>query len=116
MYRFKDSNIDAYGDTDNVIHFKFGDARKHYNFTKDFQAKYPEFCKEYARYWEGKDSVFKDVFDLVHYIERFEIPVRLYSNYYDQEFKDTKAVLEWLGMEYPGQNYRALQNNLEENK
>lgn len=100
-YRFKsNSNIDAYGNTDNVIHFKFGDCRKHYHFTDEFVKKYPEFSREFESYWIGQDSVFDSPFDVVGYIERFELPVRLYSNYYDEEFEDIDAVREWLMYEH----------------
>lgn len=100
-YRFKkNSDIDAYGDSQNVIHFKFGDARKQYNFTNEFIDKYSGFCKEYINYWNAQESVFKNPFDIVRYIEKHELPVRLYSNYYDEEFEDIGAVLEWLAYEY----------------
>lgn len=102
-YRFKEnSDIDAYGDTQNVIHFKFGDARKQYNFTKAFQAEHPEFCKEYANYFMNSKSIFTDPLAIVNYIEHYKLPVRLYSNYYDEEFADTKAAKEWLLEQYMG--------------
>lgn len=103
-YRYKDSNIDAYGDSENVIHFKFGDARKSYNFTKKFQAEYPNFCKEYEKYFMNEKSLFSDVLALVNYIEMFNIPVKLYSNYVDKEFADAKACKEWICNEYQGQS------------
>jgi len=100
-YRFKkNSTIDAYGDTESVIHFKFGDARKNYFFTKDFQTKHPNFCKEYARYFSGEKSLFKDPLTIVNYIETFNLPVKLYSNMYDEEFEDIKACKEWISEEY----------------
>lgn len=104
-YRFKtNSDIDAYGDTQNVIHFKFGDCRKQYHFTDKFRDEYPGFVIEYANYWNGHDSVFDNPFDILSYIEKFELPVRLYSNYYDEEFEDYEAVREWLANEYTTQN------------
>lgn len=103
-YRFnKNSNIDAYGDTMSVIHFKFGDARKHYFFTKELQAEYPKFCKEYEKYFMNEKSLFSDPLSLVNYIEFYKIPVRLYSNMYDEEFADIDACKEWIYNEYQGQ-------------
>lgn len=100
-YRFKtNSNIDAYGDTQNVIHFKFGDCRKQYHFTDEFMQEYPKFCEEWSKYWCNEDSVFDSPFDILRYIENFELPVKLYSNYYDEEFADLQAVREWLANEY----------------
>ena len=104
-YRFKkDSTIDAYGETESVIHFKFGDCRKMYFFTKELQEKHPNFCEEFAKYWEGRTSLFTDPLSVVNYIEAFNIPVKLYSNYYDEEFEDYDAVREWLASEYQGKN------------
>lgn len=109
MYRYKkNSNIDAYGETENVIHFKFGDCRKAYNFTKDFQDKYPNFVKEYLNYFMNQESLFSDPLAIVNYIEMFDLPIRLYSNYTDQEFADPQAVKEWLANEYQGQNSNKL--------
>lgn len=120
-YRYKkNSDIDAYGDTQSVIHFKFGDARKQYFFTKELQKEYPNFCKEYEKYWNGQTSLFTDPLLIVNYIEKFGIPVRLYSNMVDQEFADFDAVREWLGNEYIGQRiagdelYNGLDKTLEQ--
>ena len=111
-YRYKkNSNIDAYGDTDNVIHCKFGELRKGFNFTAEFESKYPKFCTEYYKYYTGEKSVFADAIELVNYIERYNIPVRLYSNYVDEEFADIQAVKEWLMNEHIGEQYEALDIN-----
>jgi hypothetical protein len=108
-YRYKkDHNIDAYGDTETVIHLKFGDIRKHYFFTKEFQEQHPNFCKEYAKYFMGEKSLFTDPLSIVNYIEAFNLPVKLYSNYVDQEFEDIAAVKEWICNEYQGANNREL--------
>ena|SRR5690606_27432006 len=110
-YRYKEnSDIDAYGDTDNVIHFKFGDARKGYHFTDEFVEKYPLFVAEYTAYFMGEKSVFNDVLELVNYIERHNIPVRLYSNYVDKEFADIAACKEWILNEHVGRQINALDN------
>lgn len=45
------TKIDYYGDKDNYIHLKFGDAVKMYNFTKEFREKYPQFVRAYEMYW-----------------------------------------------------------------
>lgn len=108
-YRYKkDSKIDAYGDTMSVIHFKFGDARKHYFFTKELQEQHPKFCKEYGKYWVGEKSLFSDPLAIVNYIETFNIPVRLYSNFVDEEFEDFDAAREWICNEYGGQDRNKL--------
>ena len=104
-YRYKtNSNIDAYGDTQNVIHFKFGDMRKMYHFTKEFQEAHPQFCKEFIKYWERKPSLFSDPLAVVNYIRAFNLPVRLYSNFVDEEFEDFDAAIEWICGEYQGQD------------
>jgi hypothetical protein len=104
-YRYKTySNIDAYGDTENVIHFKFGDMRKSYNFTEEFRAKYPNFCKEYSRYFSGENSLFSDPLSIVNYIEAFKLPLKLYSNMVDEEFADIEAAKEWICNEWGGRN------------
>lgn len=110
-YRYKqDSDIDAYGDSQSVIHFKFGDAKKHYNFTVEFVNKYPNFTKEYSSYFNNEPSAFTDPLGLVNYIERHNIPVRLYRNMVDLEFEDIEAAKEWLCREYLPSN---LINNLD---
>lgn len=101
-------DIDAYGDTMNVIHFKFGDMRKSYNFTSEFMAKHPKFCAEYGKYFMGEPSLFSDPLAIVNYIEDFALPVRLYSNYVDEEFADIAAAREWLAAEYGGQSRHEL--------
>lgn len=108
-YRYKiNSDIDAYGDTQNVIHFKFGDCRKMYHFTREFEQAHPRFCEEYVKYWRHEKSLFTDPLSIVNYIEMFDLPVRLYSNYVDREFEDYQAVKEWLCEQYMGQS---LQQN-----
>jgi hypothetical protein len=78
------------------IHAKFGDFRKHYVFPKGFKEKYPNFCAEYDKYWDSKESVFTDPMQIVNYIEQFAVPCVLYSNYCDREFADYDAVREWI--------------------
>ena len=48
--------IDYYGTKDSYIHLKFGDIRKMYNFTKELEKKYPDFTREYAKYWNCEKS------------------------------------------------------------
>lgn len=76
--------IDYYGDTDNYIHLKFGDARKMYNFTKEFMEEYQDFSRQYQLYWDNNtESRFKNALDIINFIEEYEIPVHLYFNYTD---------------------------------
>lgn len=76
--------IDYYGGKDNYIHAKFGDLRKMYNFTDDFREKYPEFSKNYASYWRGEYSVFKQPQQIVDYVAQNNIPVHFYFNFTDE--------------------------------
>lgn len=121
-YRYKkDHTIDAYGDTENVIHFKFGDARKNYNFTDEFRKEYPNFCKEYTKYFSNEKSLFTDPLAIVNYIDHYGLPVKLYSNYVDEEFADIDACKEWICNEcigrdrglynYDGDIYQGLDKN-----
>jgi len=99
-YKYKkNSDIDAYGDKDNVIHFKFGDCRKMYNFTPDFENKYPEFAREYKRYFMQEPSIFKTPMQIVDFVESANLPVRFYSNYVDEEFEDFNATRDWINNE-----------------
>ena len=75
--------IDYYGSTDNYIHLKWGDARKAYNFTEEFEKKYPVFSKQYQLYWDNEECLFKNALDIINFIEEYEIPVHLYFNYTD---------------------------------
>jgi hypothetical protein len=95
--RFKPENDLNYYDGDFAcIHAKFGDFRKCYAFPKKFCEEYPNFCAEYAKYFDYKESVFVDPLQIVNYIERFAIPCALYSNFCDREFADFDAVREWI--------------------
>jgi hypothetical protein len=48
----------------------------------------------------GDSSKFTNPLDVVSYIEKYKLPVRLYSNYYDEEFEDIAAAKEWILAEY----------------
>ena len=106
--RFKqyDDSVNYYGSFGDdgrkcvsVIHAKFGDFRKVYYFRPELQKEYPNFCAEYDKYFSYQKSVFQDPIQIVNYIERYAIPVRLYSNYCDKEFADFDAVREWICVE-----------------
>ena len=89
-------SIDYYGDKDNYIHLKFGDARKMYNFTKSFIEEYPKFATEYKNYWEGIDSAFRSPFAIVEYAYAKNIPVHFYYNFIDEPAKDKKEIIDYL--------------------
>lgn len=93
------TNIDYYGDKDNYIHLKFGDALKMYNFTPKFEKDYPDFAKGYKNYWEGKHNVFKNPFQIVSYVYNNNIPVHFYYNYTDTPAKDRQEIIDYLLME-----------------
>ena len=87
-------NIDYYGTSDNYIHLKFGDARKMYNFTKDFMKEYRKFAEEYEKYWNNEQSQFKNAYSIIKYIQDNNIPVHLYFNFTDEP-ATTEQALEW---------------------
>lgn len=90
------TEIDYYGEKDNYIHLKFGDARKMYNFTKSFREEYPKFATEYSKYWEGTDSAFRSPFAIVEYVYEKNIPVHFYYNFTDTPAKDKKEIIDYL--------------------
>jgi len=102
-YQYKtDDKLDYYGTDINVIHFKFGNAWKGYNFTPAFEKKHPRFCEEYRKYFEGKGDLFKDPLTIVNYIDTYKLPVHLYSNYVDEEFANANEAKKWICNEYSG--------------
>lgn len=88
--------IDYYGSSDNYIHLKFGDVRKNYHFNKDFIEKYPDFVREFAKYFEFKESKFKSPFAIVAYVYKNKIPVHFYYNYTDTPAKNQKEIMAYL--------------------
>lgn len=92
----KTKEIDYYGEEDNYIHLKFGDARKMYHFTTDFIEKYPDFAREYQNYWEGKKGAFKSPFQVVAYVFDNNIPVHFYYNFTDTPAKDRQEIMDYL--------------------
>lgn len=88
--------IDYYGDKDNYIHLKFGDVRKHYNFTDSFIKKYPNFAREYANYFEWKESKFHSPFAVVAYAFDNKLPVHFYYNFTDTPAKSREEIVEYL--------------------
>lgn len=91
----KNTDINYYGTDIDVIHLKFGHARKLYHFTAEFERAYPKFCEEYRKYWDGDSmSKFTNAYTIIKYIADFNIPVHLYFNYTDEP-TDTKGALEW---------------------
>lgn len=89
--------MDFYGNDLDCIHLKFGEMRKRYNFTSSFMSKYPNFCKEYQKYYYGNETgVFKNALSVVEYIDTFNIPVHLYFNSTDTPAKDMAEVYTYL--------------------
>lgn len=96
-----DSIDKYYNDTIDVIHLKFGDARKMYFFTNEFIEKHPNFCKEFAKFFEGNPkSKFKDALEVVNYVEMWNIPVTFYFNYTDTPAKNIKEIKDWIMREH----------------
>ena len=88
--------IDYYGGNDNYIHLKFGDTRKAYNFTPDFIKKYPDYAREYKKYFMREESQLKSPFAVVSYAYDNEIPVNFYYNFTDTPAKSKEEILEYL--------------------
>jgi hypothetical protein len=88
--------IDYYGNTDNYIHLKFGEARKMYNFTTDFIEKYPDFTREYKKYFQCEPSRFKNPFQIVTYVFENEIPINFYYNFTDEPANDREDIIIYL--------------------
>lgn len=90
------TKIDYYGNSDNYIHLKFGDVRKNYHFNKDFIEKYPEFAREFARYFDYSESKFKTPFAVVSYAYKNKIPVHFYYNFTDTPAKSEEEIMAYL--------------------
>jgi hypothetical protein len=91
-----EKEIDYYGDKDNYIHLKFGDARKMYHFTDEFIAEYPEFAREYSKYWNLEQSKFKNAFGVVGYVFEHKLPVHFYFNFTDTPATSKEEILDYL--------------------
>lgn len=91
-----DKKIDFYGDKDNYIHLKFGNAVKMYNFTDEFKAEYPDFTREYVNYWEGKASKFRGPFAIVEYVYSNKLPIHFYYNFTDTPAKSKREIMAYL--------------------
>ncbi len=88
--------IDYYGNSDNYIHLKFGDVRKNYNFTPELKKKYPNFTKEYSKYWEDKPSRFKNAFQIVSYVYDLNLPISFYFNFTDTPAFSKEEIISYL--------------------
>lgn len=84
---------------ENVIRLKFGDMRKGYSFTEEFCEKYKHFTTEFAKYWEEKESYFKNPFQILDYVLRYNIPVDFYFDFTDEYAKSYKQIREYLEFE-----------------
>lgn len=81
---------------ESIIHLKFGDMRKSYSFTDEFWDKYEFFSTEFAKYWEGEDSYFKNPYQILDYVEKHNIPVTFYFNFTDEYAKSYDEIREYL--------------------
>jgi hypothetical protein len=92
--------IDYYGNEANYIHLKFGDCRKHYNFTSEFIDKHLVFAREFSKYFNyDEDAQFKNPFQIVHYVYENKIPVHFYYNFTDTPAKNEKEIMKYLTAE-----------------
>lgn len=95
----KTKQIDYYGTDANYIHLKFGNCIKMYNFTPDFITKHPLFAREYANYFMGRVSQFKNPFQVVNYVYKNKIPVHFYYNFTDTPAKNRSEIMDYLSNE-----------------
>ncbi len=94
---------DFYGTNADYIHLKFGDMRKCYNFTEAFEAKHPNFCAEYRKYWNDSETCrFNSPLEIAQYVDMHDIPVKFYFNYTDTPVKNITEVYEYFIREYNG--------------
>ncbi len=97
--------MNYYGNDINVIHLKFGDMRKHTNFTEEFSAKHPNFVKEYFKYMDGEQSLFNDPLEIVNYVEMYGLDIHFYFNMSDTPAKDLDDVRAYLNREHIANTY-----------
>lgn len=97
--------MDYYDGDINVIHLKFGDMRKHTNFTEEFSAKHPNFVKEYFKYMDGEQSLFNDPLEIVNYVEMYGLDIHFYFNMSDTPAKDLDDVRAYLNREHIANTY-----------
>ena len=81
---------------DTVIELKFGDMRKAYRFADWFWHEYEFFATEFAKYWEEKESYFKNPYQILDYVEKHNIPVDFYFNFVDEYAKSYDEIQEYL--------------------
>lgn len=84
---------------DTVIHLKFGDMRKSYSFADWFWDKYNFFSTEFVKYWEEKESYFKNPYQILDYVEKHNIPVDFYFNFTGEYAKSYDEIREYLDRE-----------------
>jgi len=83
----------------NTIHLKFGDVIKGYYFTPKFCKDYKEFVDNYTDYYlkvSNREVLFKNALDVLNYIKRHNIPVKLYQNYEDAAFYNVDDAIRYV--------------------
>lgn len=95
--------MNYYGEDADYIHLKFGRMQKMYNFTDAFRNKYPNFCAEYQKHFNGdKTCRFNSPLEIAQYADMYDIPINFYFNYTDTPVKDITEVYEYFIREYSG--------------
>lgn len=98
--------MDYYNGSIDTIHLKFGDMRKHVNFTEKFSRKYPKFVEEYFKYLQrDPECKFGSALEIVNYVDYYNIPVHFYFNYTDTPAKNNKEVQDYLVREAMPRDY-----------
>ena len=91
--------IDYYGDKDNYIHLKFGQARKSYNFTEEFKKDYSEFAELYNDYWMKENVTSEDTVKIVNHAYDNNIPVHFYFNFTDEPAESREEIINYIDRE-----------------
>lgn len=81
-----------------LIHFKFNDCKKAWDFSEKFKKLEPEFIKKYDNYFFSENNFNKDkiISEIIELKKKYKEKVRLVLNMYDIEV-DIDNLLKWLG-------------------
>ena len=80
--------------------------QKGFNFTKEFREKYPNFCSEYSKYFNGKGEQFTTPLEIAQYVNTYNVPVKFYYNYTDTPSKSIEDVFEYILREFTFSSWR----------
>lgn len=80
-----------------LIHFKFGDCKKCWDFSEKFEKLEARFIKEYDEYFnsENDNNKWEIISKIIELKKKYQEKVRLVLNYYDIEV-DIDNLWKWL--------------------